>query len=212
MADDPRTPIFTFLAPYLKDGWNSPGLIQGFNAELDKLGAPKVEASAPSPPFATPFDPSTYGRAAMIAELRRDEGERRRAYKDTVGKWTIGVGRNLDDVGTEPLGRTVADVKANGITEAESALMLAHDLNRVDADLDRKLSWWRNLDPVRQRIMVNMCFNLGIGGLLGFHNTLAMIEGHRYTEAAQNMLASKWARQVGDRAKRLSAMMRTGAA
>jgi lysozyme len=154
----------------------------------------------------------TYDRTAMIAELRRDEGERLRAYRDTVGKLTIGVGRNLDDVGTAPLPRTVADVKAKGITAAESALMLAHDLDRVDADLDKRLPWWRELDPVRQRVLVNMCFNLGIGGVCGFVNTLSMIRGHRYTEAASNMLASKWARQVGQRATRLSNMMRTGAA
>lgn len=154
----------------------------------------------------------TYDRAAMIAELRRDEGERLRAYKDTVGKWTIGVGRNLDDVGTAPLGRSVADVKAKGVSRAESALMLAHDLGRVDADLDRKLAWWRELDPVRQRVLVNMCFNLGIGGLLGFVNTLAMVKARRHTEAAANMLKSKWAGQVGNRAKRLSEMMKTGKA
>lgn len=154
----------------------------------------------------------TYDRTAMIAEIRRDEGERLKAYKDTVGKWTIGVGRNLDDVGTAPLSRSVAYVKANGITEAESAEMLAHDLDRVDADLDKRLAWWRDLDPVRQRVLVNMCFNMGIGGLCGFVNTLSMIRTHRYTEAASNMLASKWARQAGARATRLSNIMRTGAA
>lgn len=154
----------------------------------------------------------SYDRPSMIAELRRDEGERLKAYKDTVGKWTIGVGRNLDDVGTAPLDRTVADVKAKGITGDETSQMLAHDLDRVDGDLDKRLPWWRDLDPVRQRVLVNMCFNLGIGGLCGFVNTLAMIRTHRYTEASSNMLQSKWARQVGQRATRLSNMMRTGAA
>lgn len=154
----------------------------------------------------------TYDRTIMIAELDRDEDNRLRAYKDTVGKWTIGVGRNLDDVGTAPLDRTVADVKANGITADESARMLAHDLDRIDGDLDKRLAWWRELNAVRQRVLVNMCFNMGIGGLCGFVNTLGMIRDHRYTEAASNMLQSKWARQVGARATRLAAMMRTGAA
>lgn len=154
----------------------------------------------------------TYDRSIMIAELRRDEGERLKAYKDTVGKWTIGVGRNLDDVGTAPLTRTVADIKAKGITATESATLLGYDLDRVDADLDKRLPWWRGLDPVRQRVMVNMCFNLGIGGLCGFVNTLRMIQQHRYTEAANNMMLSKWAQQVKGRANRLSGMMKTGAA
>lgn len=154
----------------------------------------------------------TYDRTIMRAELKRDEGERLKAYRDTVGKWTIGIGRNLDDVGAAPLTRSVADIKVKGITSAESAAMLDHDLERVDADLDRRLPWWRSLDPVRQRVMVNMCFNLGIGSLCGFANTLKMVETNRYTEASKNMLASKWATQVGERAKRLSGMMRTGAA
>lgn len=156
----------------------------------------------------------TYDLNLMREELRRDEGERLKAYKDTATppRWTIGIGRNLDDVGAAPLPRTVADIKKNGIGTTESAQLLDHDLERVDADLDKRLPWWRNLDPVRQRVLVNMCFNLGIGGLCGFVNTLRMIEQHRYTEASINMLASKWARQVGERAKRLSAMMKTGAA
>lgn len=169
-----------------------------------------------SPPAIKPLPAGTYDRVAMIAELRRDEGERLKAYRDTVGKWTIGIGRNLDDVGTEPLARSVADVKAKGINAAEADLMLMHDLDRVDRDLDRKLSWWRTLDPVRQRIMVNMCFNMGIGdgvkGLTGFKNTLRMIEEKRFEAAAANMLASKWSRQVGQRANRLSNMMKTGTA
>jgi lysozyme len=154
----------------------------------------------------------TYDRAAMRAELVRDEGERLRAYRDTVGKWTIGVGHNLDDVGTAPLGRSVEEVKANGITADEAALMLEHDLERVDTDLDGHLPWWRKLDPVRQRVLVNMCFNMGIGSLCGFRNTLRMVEVGNYTGAATGMLTSLWARQVGARATRLADMMKTGAA
>lgn len=152
----------------------------------------------------------TYDRAILRAELVRDEGEKLRAYKDSVGKWTIGIGRNLDDVGTAPLDRSVQDVKANGITADEAALLLDHDLERVDADLDRRLPWWRKLDPVRQRVLVNMCFNMGIGSLCGFKNTLRMVEVGNYTGAAIGMLASLWARQVGARATRLANMMKTG--
>lgn len=206
---DPRADIFAFmrgLKPLAQAD------VDRANALLDALGAKRAAEAPVSVPGGVADVLGSYDRTALIAELRRDEGERLRAYKDTVGKWTIGIGRNLDDVGTAPLDRTVADVKAKGITSAESAAMLSHDLGRVEADLDRRLPWWRKLDPVRQRVMVNMCFNLGIGGLCGFVNTLKMIEEHRFTEAASNMLASKWARQVGARAQRLSAMMRTGAA
>jgi lysozyme len=152
----------------------------------------------------------SYDRQLLEDELGRDEGKRLKAYKDTVGKWTIGIGRNLDDVGAAPLTRTVADILKNGITEAEQDLLFDYDIARTVKDLDRKLPWWRKLDPVRQRVMINMCFNLGITGLCGFVNTLKAIERGDYSDAANRMLQSKWARQVGMRSNRLSEMMRKG--
>ncbi|MEX3556626.1 MAG: glycoside hydrolase family protein [Burkholderia gladioli] len=135
-----------------------------------------------------------YDAAALKAELSRDEGRRLKPYVDTVGKTTIGVGRNLTDV---------------GITDTECDVLLSDDIDRTVAWLDRNLSWWRSLDPVRQRVVINMAFNMG-GGLLTFTNTLAAMQRGDYAAAADGMLASKWAVQVGDRAKRLAAMMRGG--
>ncbi|MGB3930750.1 MAG: glycoside hydrolase family protein [Sphingobium sp.] len=151
----------------------------------------------------------------MISELVRDEGERLKVYLCTANRRTIGVGRNLDDVGisaaeTAALGLTVASCVRGGITREQSRALLDNDIRRCEADLDRRLTWWRTLDPVRQRVLVNMCFNLGIKGLLGFVNTLGMVKAGRYADAATNMLKSKWAAQVGKRANRLSEMMRTG--
>lgn len=138
----------------------------------------------------------------LIRELTRDEGLSLKPYRDSVGKMTIGVGRNLDDVGISP---------------GEAEIMLRNDIARAQADLDRELPWWRGLDPVRQRVLVNMTFNMGIGsrgpkpcGLLSFSSTLELIHLGRYLEAAQHMLDSKWARQVGARAERLALMMRDG--
>lgn len=128
-------------------------------------------------------------------QLRKHEGVRNKPYADTVGKITIGVGRNLTDV---------------GLSDAEIDMLLANDINRTIADLDRELSWWRNLNEARQRVMIDMCFNLGIGGLLTFKNALAMIQSGQYDLASTNMLKSKWASQVGIRADTLSKMMRTG--
>lgn len=157
-----------------------------------------------------------YDRAILVAELIRDEGERLKAYRCTAGKRTIGVGRNLDDVGisaeeTRALGITAASCIANGITRPHSRALLDSDIVRCEADLDRGLPWWRTLDPVRQRVLLNMCFNLGLKSLKGFVNTLAMVKAGRYADAAANMLKSKWAGQVGQRANRLSAMMKKGA-
>jgi len=157
----------------------------------------------------------TYNRAALRSELRRDEGEKFKVYLCTKGKRTIGVGRNLDDRGITPaetkaLGITVASCIARGINAQQSAALLENDIDLCEAGLDRALPWWRTLDDVRQRVLLNMCFNLGITKLLGFHDTLAAIRVGRYVEAADHMVASAWHGQVGDRALRLEAMMRTG--
>lgn len=140
----------------------------------------------------------------LLAELRRDEGVVPHAYNDSLGFLTIGVGRLIDQR------------KGGGLSPDEVDYLLANDVKRSMADLDKYLPWWRNLTEPRQRVLVNMCFNLGIGsstlgsGLLGFKNTLAMIQVGDYEGAAKGMLQSKWARQVGNRAMRLSAMMREG--
>lgn len=133
--------------------------------------------------------------AALAMELRRDEGVRLKPYKDSVGKLTIGVGRNLDDM---------------GISEVECEMLLQNDMVAHCMELDRKLPWWRTLGEVRQRVLANMAFNLGVTRLLGFKNTLALIESGQYAKAADEMLNSTWAKQVGLRATRLSGMMRTG--
>ena len=133
--------------------------------------------------------------AVLVAELERDEDVRLKPYRDTVGKLTIGVGRNLDDV---------------GISRDESRILLAHDIERTAAELDAHLAWWSGLDPVRQRVLLNMAFNMGIWGLLTFKDTLAAIQAGNYVAAANGMLRSKWSGQVGDRAQRLAQMMATG--
>lgn len=131
----------------------------------------------------------------LIEQLKLHEGVRDRPYKDSVGKLTIGVGRNLTDKGLKP---------------KEIEYLLMNDIMDCIDDLNKYLPWWRQLNEVRQRVLMDMCFNLGIGGLLGFKNTLAFIQSGNYEQASQNMLLSKWASQVGQRSRRLSEMMRTG--
>lgn len=134
---------------------------------------------------------------ALIDELARDEGLRLKVYKDSLGIETIGIGRNLRD---------------KGISKEEAYQLLNHDLESVFADLDHNLPWWRRLDEVRQRVIANLCFNMGIARLLGFEHTLACAMTGRYREAAIALLDSKWADQVGPRAQRLAEMMRQGIA
>lgn len=134
-------------------------------------------------------------RDKLTAQLLADEGLRLKPYKCTAGKTTIGVGRNLDDV---------------GITRAEAMAMLDNDIDNCARDLDRALPWWRDMDDARRNVLLNMCFNLGIRRLLGFKNTLSLMQAKRYDAAAAAMLDSRWADQVGMRAARLARTMRTG--
>lgn len=131
----------------------------------------------------------------LRAELKRDEGVRLKPYRDLVGKLTIGTGRNLDDM---------------GITENENNYLLNNDIFRVQAELTAYLPWWQALDAVRQRVLANMCFNLGINKLLGFQHSLYLVQIGQYDQAAEAMLQSHWAKQVGVRAVRLAEMMRRG--
>lgn len=131
----------------------------------------------------------------LLQDLETDEGIRLKPYQDSLGVLTIGVGRNLRD---------------RGISRDEAHYLLANDVEGALADLDTKTPWWRKLDEVRQRVLANMCFNLGIARLLGFKNTLHLVETGQYATAADAMLDSAWAKQVGQRAIRLAQEMRDG--
>ena len=146
-----------------------------------------------------------------IAELRIDEGEKLVAYKDSLGYWTIGVGHLIDPArGANPAPFGVDLRNGGAITREQSAELLVSDMLAKSSELDKALPWWRTLSDARQRVLLNMAFNLGIAGLLGFKNTLAMVKSGDYAGAARGMMASKWATQVGARANRLAAMMVAG--
>ncbi|WP_175813361.1 glycoside hydrolase family protein [Burkholderia contaminans] len=136
-----------------------------------------------------------YDPIKLKAELSLDEGRKNRIYIDTVGKVSGGIGRNLTD---------------KGFRDNEIDLMYQNDIAETEAWLDRNLPWWRQLDAVRQRVVMNMAFNMQ-GKLLTFVNALAAMKRGDYAAAADGMLASKWATQVGARATRLASMMRSGA-
>lgn len=141
---------------------------------------------------------TTYDRAALIAELIRDEGERLSAYRDSVGLWTIGVGHLLG-----------ADARMQRISQAESRALLEADIDAAGRVLDGLVEDWDGLDDIRQRVLLNMAFNLG-GRLGAFSRFLEAVHKRQWSRAAAEMLDSRWARQVGERAQRLASMMRTG--
>lgn len=166
--------------------------------------------------------PCTYDRAKLVAELVRDEGEKLRVYRCSQGKRTIGVGRNLDRrdndgrlTGITPaeqrtLGLTVGICALTGITPAQSRALLANDIDAAERALDRRWPWWRAMNAPRQRVLLNMCFNMGAANLAEFVQALARMQEGEFGRAASAMLASLWATQVGARSIRLATMMRTG--
>lgn len=131
----------------------------------------------------------------LVQQLKRDEGMVLRAYKDSVGKTTIGVGRNLDDV---------------GISADEAEYLLANDIARVKIDVGQYLPWTSRLDLIRLAVLHNLCFNMGIHALLAFRKMLAHMQNGDYAQAANELLNSKYAKQVGSRAERLAKQLITG--
>lgn len=140
----------------------------------------------------------------LISELRRDEGVEYKPYKDTKGIDTVGVGHNLQ-ASPLPAGWSYP------LTDEQVNVLLTQDIQNVFADLDHNLPWWEDLNDVRQRVLANMAFNLGITKLLGFKNTLAAMRQGKYKDASSGMLNSAWASQVRGRAVRLADMMLRGA-
>lgn len=136
--------------------------------------------------------------ASLEDQLRRDEGEVLSAYQDHLGFWTIGIGRLIDKR------------KGGGISRMESSFLLMNDIADKERQVRQRFPWAVSLDPVRFAVLVNMAFQMGIEGLAGFKNTLSMIQGRRFDDAAKGMLQSKWAQQTPQRAMRLSEQMRTG--
>jgi len=128
-------------------------------------------------------------------QLPIDEGIRNKPYRDTVGKYTIGIGRNLDDI---------------GVSEDEIALMLKNDIDRADKAVRGICLSFDHLSDARKAVLLNMCFNMGPTRLSGFVNMLGAIHEGNFDEAANQMLASRWAQQVGARAVRLAKAMREG--
>ena len=130
----------------------------------------------------------------LIAQLKRHEGLELMPYKCTSGKTTIGVGRNLEDI---------------GITEQEAELLLLNDIGRVKQELVND-QWYMDLDPVRKAVIENMSFNLGYPTLKKFQNMIASISEGDYETASKEMLDSRWSKQVGQRSIELAEQMRTG--
>ena len=128
-------------------------------------------------------------------QLKKHEGLRLKPYKCPSGKTTIGYGRNLDD---------------RGISKQEAEMLLDNEIKDICARLTLVLPWFEDIGSVRQDVLVNMAYNMGVSGLLKWKKTLEDIKERRYKDASQKMRESLWAGQVGKRALELADQLEKG--
>jgi len=133
----------------------------------------------------------------LIEMLKKHEGVEKFCYKDHLGYETIGVGRNISKNGL-------------GLSGDEIDYLLQNDIARVSHELSKEYSWFDDLDEVRKDALIDISFNLGQTRLRAFSNALKAMESKDYEEAANQFMDSRWSGQVGNRAKELTEMIRTG--
>ena len=131
---------------------------------------------------------------SLLSSVIVHEGFSRYIYLDSVGVRTVGFGRNLDD---------------RGISREEAEMLLLNDLETSTKEA-KKLEFYENLTSNRQDVIVEMIFNLGLTRFKKFKKTIGYINQANHSAAADEMLNSAWANQVGQRAITLSNKFRAG--
>lgn len=129
-------------------------------------------------------------------QIKAHEGLVLHAYEDHLGYWTIGYGRLIDKR------------RGGGITEAEAEFLLTNDINRVVTELEERCAFFHKLPEDCQHALINMGFQLGINGLMGFKNMLDALSQSDFERAADEALDSRWAEQTPGRAAEVASMIR----
>lgn len=142
-----------------------------------------------------------------LPAIKAAEGFRAHPYKCSAGYWTIGYGWNLESL---PVPEFLATRPLIPLAEEDASTLLKLHLDEFNKELCKALPWVGKLSEVRHAVLLEMGYNLGVPGLLKFKITLANIRDREYQIAAQAMLSSRWAGQVGQRAQRLSRSMSSG--
>jgi lysozyme len=134
----------------------------------------------------------------LKSQLLREEGAESCAYQDSLGYWTIGVGRLIDSR------------KGGGLSNDEINYLLDNDIKAKTREVLLALPWMPRLSEPRQAVLIGMAFQMGLKGLLQFKRMLGSIEDGQYVEAAEEMVKSRWAMQTPKRAYRMAQQMETG--
>lgn len=147
----------------------------------------------------------------MLEQLELHEGFRPVPYEDSEGNTTIGIGYNVTARGYHSLeavlGRPIGDPPR--VSEAEARAMCVADINRIEAEIPKYFPFYSQLNEVRQRVVLDMCYNMGYS-VLEFKRTRAAVEAQDWSLATMQLYRSKWAHQVHGRADRLARMLLTG--
>ena len=133
----------------------------------------------------------------LVEMIKRHEGVKSKVYLCSAGYETIGVGRNISESGL-------------GLSGDEIEYLLANDIARVKDELSDAYFWFNAMNEARQDAMVDICFNLGLTRLRGFVKALEAMSREQFDIAADEFMDSRWASQVGNRAVRVTEMIRTG--
>ena len=136
----------------------------------------------------------------LLPHLKKEEGWRESCYRDHLGYLTIGYGRLIDEK------------KGGHITRDEGEYLLLNDIQRIETALMVAIPWMKELNGVRQAILVSMAYQMGVDGLLGFRNMLKHCKNGQFAAAGTHMRASRWAKQTPERAFRMSQAMEMGTA
>ncbi len=135
----------------------------------------------------------------LLKELEDEEGFKSHAYRDHLGFWTIGIGTLIDER------------KGGGITKEEALYLARNRIADRISELDRRIPWWRELSEARQRVLIQMAFQLGTEGLLKFRNMLAALKAGEWSKAREEAMRSDWARyDTPSRAWKLASILEKG--
>ena len=157
-----------------------------------------------------------YNREDFVNKLIAHEGLRLQVYQDTLGIDTIGIGRNLEDRGITKKELDWMDIPSMdavyeyGITEADAMYLAQNDVQIVEEELVRAHPCVEELDAVRQLVLMDMAFNMGVPRLRKFTKMWNAVHENKFDIAAKEMLDSRWAIQVKSRSTKLAHAMHHG--
>ena len=156
-----------------------------------------------------------YNMTELLDQLVLHEGLELLPYKDSLGIDTIGIGRNLEHRGLSEaelahIGKDISDICEWGITKEQAYYLAENDIKIVEEEVCKAHPCVVELDEIRQRVIIDMAFNMGVPRLNKFVKMWKAIDEQDFAEAKVQMLDSRWANQVGNRAVRLSNAMETG--